>query len=82
MTVYPFIDTAEGVEITESEHYQTLTQQTQGLLDGLNLRPAKRAELQHLLTGKEQEAARLAFICGVRAGDLHAHLVGRLQRRD
>lgn len=82
MIVYPYIDTAEGVEITESAHYQTLTEQTQGLLDGLNLRPAKRAELQHLLTGKEQEAARLAFRFGVRAGDAHAHLVGRLQQRD
>ncbi len=82
MIVYPYIDQAEGVEITESDQYQALTEKAQGLLDGLNLRPAKRAELQHLLTGKEQEAARLAFICGARAGDIHAHIVGRLQRRD
>lgn len=82
MTVYPYLDTAEGVEITESEQYKNLTKQAQGLIAGLNIHPATRAALLSLLTGKEQEAARLAFIYGVKAGDLHAHIVGRLQRRD
>lgn len=82
MTVYPFIDRAEAVEITESAYYQAATAEAQALLDELDIPKPEREELQAILTGKEQEAARLAFICGVRAGDLHAHIVGRISPRD
>lgn len=82
MTLYPYIDGEQAVEITESRRYKELTAQAEAHLDGLDIQPDVREELQAILTGKELEAARLAFRYGVKAGDLHAHLVGRLQQRD
>ena len=82
MVIHPYLDPAEAVEIVDSRELAALAVELRDLLDGLELPRATVDKLAALIDDKEREAARLAFVYGVRAGDLHAHIVGRLRRRD
>ncbi len=81
MEIFPFVD-GEAVEIRDSKEREALAVELRDLLDGLNLPRATVDKLAALIEDQEREAARLAFVAGVRAGDLHAHIVGRLRRRE
>lgn len=80
MKIFPFVD-GEAVEIRESREREALAVELRDFLDGLELPQATADKLEALMEDKERETARLAFIYGVRAGDLHAHIVGRLKPR-
>lgn len=80
MELYPYLD-GEAVEIRESQEREALAVELRDFLDGVELPRATVDKLAALIEDKEQETARLAFIYGVRAGDLHAHIVGRLKPR-
>lgn len=80
MKIYPYID-GEAVEIVESQEREALAVELRDLLDSLPLPRATVDKLAALMEDKEQETARLAFVYGIRAGDLHAHVVGRLKPR-
>ena len=82
MTIYPYLDDAEGVVIKDSTERVALAVELYDLLDELTLPRATVDKLAALIANQEREAARLAFVAGVRAGDLHAHVVGRLRRRE
>ena len=82
MVIHPYLDPGEAVEIVDSKEREALAVELQNLLDGLELPQATVDKLAALMEDKERETARLAFVYGVRAGDLHAHIVGRLRRRD
>lgn len=81
MKIYPYLD-GEVVEIKESQEREALAVELRDFLDGLELPQATVDKLAALMEDKERETARLAFIYGVRAGDLHAHIVGRLKPRE
>lgn len=81
MKIFPYLD-GEAVEIRESQEREALAVELRDFLDGLELPRATVDRLAALMEDKEQETARLAFIYGVRAGDLHAHVVGRLKPRE
>lgn len=80
MIIFPYLD-GEAVEIRESTEREALSVELRDFLDGLELPQATVDKLTALMEDKERETARLAFIYGVRAGDLHAHIVGRLKPR-
>lgn len=80
MEIFPFVD-GEAVEIVDSKEREALAVVLRGFLDGLELPRATVDRLAALMEDKERETARLAFIYGIRAGDLHAHIVGRLKPR-
>lgn len=82
MVIRPYLDPAEAVEIMDSRELAALAVELRDLLDSLELPRAKVDKLAALIEDQEREAARLAFVYGVRAGDLYAHVVGRLRRRD
>lgn len=81
MKIFPYLD-GEAVEIRESQEREALAVELRDFLDGLELPQATVDRLAALMEDKEQETARLAFIYGARAGDLHAHVVGRLKPRE
>lgn len=81
MEIFPFVD-GEAVEIRESQEREALAVELRDFLDGLELPRATVDRLAALMEDKERETARLAFIYGIRAGDLHAHIVGRLKSRE
>lgn len=81
MEIFPFVD-GEAVKIIDSKEREALAVELRDFLDGLELPQATVDKMAALIEGKEQETARLAFIYGVRAGDLHAHVVGRLKPRE
>ena len=80
MEIFPYLD-GEAVEIVDSKEREALAVELRDFLDGLELPRATVDKLAALMEDIEQETARLAFIYGVRAGDLHAHVVGRLKPR-
>lgn len=80
MTVFPYLD-GEAVEIEDSKEREALAVELRDLLDGLPLPRPTVDKLAALIEDQEREAARLAFVYGVRAGDLHAHVVGRIKPR-
>lgn len=45
MTLYPYIDGEQAVEITESRRYKELTAQAEAHLDELDIQPDEREEL-------------------------------------
>ena len=79
VTIYPYTDVDEAVVIQDSKELAVLTVELQDLLDELP-RPT-RDRLAALIRDREREAVRLAYIYGVRAGDLHAELLGKTRRR-
>ena len=81
MEIFPFVD-GEAVEIRESQEREALAVELRDFLDGLELPQATVDKLAALMEDKERETARLAFIYGIRAGDLHARVVGRLKPRE
>ena len=80
MTIYPYTDVDEAEVIQDSIELATLTVELRDLLDELP-RP-QRDRLTALIRDRDREAGRLAYLYGVRAGDLNAMLFGRLRRRD
>lgn len=82
MTINPYIDPAEAVEIVDSRELAALEVELRDLLDELELPRPTVDKLAALIESREKEAARLAFVYGVRAGDLHAHIVGRIRSRN
>ena len=81
MEIFPFVD-GEAVEIRESREREALAVELRDLLESLSLPRATVDKLAALIEDQEREAARLAFVAGARAGDLYAHIVGRLKPRE
>ena len=82
MTIYPYNDVDEAEVIRDSIELASLTVELRDLLDELDIPRPKRERLDALIRDRDREAGRLAYIFGVRAGDLNARLLGRLRRRD
>lgn len=81
MTLFPYLD-GEAVEIEDSKEREALAVELRDLLESLPIPRATVDKLAALVEDLEREAARLAFVAGARAGDLHAHIVGRLKPRE
>lgn len=81
MTVYPFLS-GEEYELQDSEALTSLTAELRNVIDDLNLPRLTQDRLMELIEDREREAATLAFVYGVRAGDAFSHVVGRLRQRD
>ena len=82
MTIYPYTDVDEAEVIQDSIELAALTVELRDLLDELDIPRPQRDRLMALIRDRDREAGRLAYIYGVRAGDLNARLFGRLRRRD
>ena len=82
MTIYPYTDVDEGVDIQDSRELAALTIELRDLLDELDIPRPQRDRLDELIRDRDRELGRLAYIFGVRAGDLHAQLLGKIRRRD
>lgn len=80
MTIYPYTDVDEAEVIQDSIELAALTVELQDLLDELPRQ--QRDRLAALIRDRDKEAGRLAYIYGVRAGDLNARLLGQARRRD
>lgn len=80
MTVHPFTDGT--YDLKDSEALTSLTAELRNVIDDLNLPRLTQDRLMELIEDREREAATLAFVYGVRAGDAFSHVVGRLRRRD
>lgn len=82
MTIYPYNDVDEGEIIQDSIEFAALTVELRDLLEELDLPRQTKDRLAALIRDRDREAGRLAYLYGVRAGDLNARLLGRLRRRD
>lgn len=80
MKIYPYYDVDEAVVIRDSRELAALSVELRDLLD--ELPGPVRDRLAALIRERDREVGRLAYICGVRAGDLNARLLGRLRRRE
>lgn len=80
MTIYPYLDVDEAEVIQDSIELATLTVELRDLLD--ELPGPQRDRLAALIRDRDREAGRLAYIYGIRVGDLNARLLGRVRRRD
>jgi len=80
MTIYPYLDVDEAEVIQDSIELATLTVELRDLLD--ELPGPQRDRLNELIRERDREAGRLAYIYGIRVGDLNARLLGRVRRRD
>ena len=80
MTIYPYNDVEEAEVIQDSIELATLTVELQNLL--AELPRSQRDRLAALIRDRDREAGRLAYLYGVRAGDLNARLLGQVRRRD
>lgn len=80
MKIFPYLD-GEAAEIEDSKEREALAVELRDLLESLPLPRSTVDKLAALFADQEREAARLAYVYGVRAGDLHAHVVGRIKPR-
>ena len=82
MNIFPYTDVDEAAVIQDSIELASLTVELRDLLDELDIPRLERDRLDELIRDRDRELGRLAYIFGVRAGDLHAQLLGKIRRRD
>ena len=82
MTIYPYTDVDEAEVIQDSIELAALTVELRDLLDELDIPRPQRDRLAALIRDRDREAGRLAYIYGIRVGDLNARLLGQVRRRD
>ena len=82
MIIYPYNDVDEAEVIRDSIELAALTVELRDLLEALDLPQPERDRLAALIRDRDRETGRLAYLYGVRAGDLNARLLGRARKRD